>query len=76
MVLLGDEAHVEARFFRLEIVLMLKQDRCTVCAERTIGKENILGKPDGTPRRHGSLGFLFWYRCNISAQFAPNVPLA
>ena len=50
MVLLGDEAHVEARFFRLEIVLMLKQDRCTVCAERTIGSGIILDAPDGTPR--------------------------
>ena len=39
MVLLGDEAHVEARFFCLEIVLMLTQDSCTVCAERNIGSE-------------------------------------
>ena len=50
MVLLGDEAHVEARFFRLEIVLILTQDRCPVCAERTIGWEIILDAPDGTPR--------------------------
>ena len=50
MVLLGDEAHVEARFFCLEIVLMLTQDSCTVCAERTIGSEIILEGPDGTPR--------------------------
>jgi hypothetical protein len=28
---------MEARFVRLEIVLVLLQDRCTVCAERTIG---------------------------------------
>ena len=27
MVLLGDEAQVEARFFRLEIVLILAQDQ-------------------------------------------------
>ena len=26
-------------FVRLEIVLILAQDRCTVCAERTIGSE-------------------------------------
>jgi hypothetical protein len=35
---------------RLEIVLILTQDRCTVCAERTTGSEIILGAPDGTPR--------------------------
>ena len=34
----------------LEIVLILTQDRCTVCAERTIGSEIILDAPDGTPR--------------------------
>jgi hypothetical protein len=35
---------------RLEIVLILTQDRCTVCAERTAGLEIILDAPDGTPR--------------------------
>ena len=30
----------------LEIVLILTQDRCTVCAERTIGSEIILDAPD------------------------------
>ena len=30
-----------------EIVLILMQDRCTVCAERTIGSEIILDAPDG-----------------------------
>jgi hypothetical protein len=34
---------------RLEIVLILMQDRCTVCAEHTIGSEIILDAPDGTP---------------------------
>jgi len=34
----------------LEIVLILMQDRYTVCAERTIVLENILEAPDGTPR--------------------------
>ena len=37
MVPLGDEAQVEARFGLSDIVLILKQDRCTVCARRTIG---------------------------------------
>ena len=34
----------------LEIVLILMQDRSTVCVERTIGSEIILDAPDGTPR--------------------------
>ena len=33
----------------LEIVLILTQDKCTVCAERTIGSEIVLDAPDGTP---------------------------
>jgi hypothetical protein len=32
----------------LEIVLILMQDRCTVCVERTIGSEIILDASDGT----------------------------
>jgi hypothetical protein len=31
--------------FRLEIVLILKQDRCTVYAKRTIGSDFILDTP-------------------------------
>jgi hypothetical protein len=34
----------------LEIVLVLMQDRCTVCAKRTIGLEIVLDAPDGAPR--------------------------
>ena len=30
---------------RLEIVLILAQDRCKVCAERAIGSETILDAP-------------------------------
>jgi len=33
----------------LEIVLILTQDKCTVCAERTIGSKIVLDAPDGTP---------------------------
>jgi hypothetical protein len=33
----------------LEIVLILMQDRCTVCAERTNGSKIILDASDGTP---------------------------
>jgi hypothetical protein len=36
--------------FRLEIVLILTQDRCIVCAKRTIGSEIVLDAPDGSPR--------------------------
>ena len=32
----------------LEIVLILAQDRCMVCVERTIGSEIVLDTPDGT----------------------------
>ena len=50
MVLLGDEARVEYLVsVNLEIVQILMQDRCTVCAERTIGSEIILDAPDETP---------------------------
>jgi hypothetical protein len=35
---------------RLEIVLISTQDRCTVCAECTTGKEIALNTPDRTPR--------------------------
>ena len=35
---------------RLEIVLLLMQYRCMVCAERTIGSEVVLDTPDGTLR--------------------------
>ena len=46
---LGDEAHVEARFSPFGDSANLDVDRCTVCAERTIGSEIILDAPDGTP---------------------------
>jgi hypothetical protein len=34
----------------LEMVLILMQDRCTICVEHTIGSEIISNAPDGTPR--------------------------
>ena len=43
MVLLGDEAQVESCLVRLEIVLVLVQDRCTVCSKQ--GLEIILTQP-------------------------------
>jgi hypothetical protein len=50
MVLLGDVGQVEARFGPFRDSVNLAQDRCTVCAECTMGMEIILGTPDGTPR--------------------------
>jgi hypothetical protein len=35
---------------RLEIVLILTQDRCMVCTECTIDSEIVLDAPGGTPR--------------------------
>ena len=35
---------------QLEIVLVLTQDRCTICVEHTIGTEIVLDAPDATPR--------------------------
>ena len=37
MELLVDVGHVESRSVRLEMVLVLMEYRCTVCAKRTIG---------------------------------------
>ena len=45
MELLGDMGHVESRSVRLEMVFVLVQERCTVCAEHTIGSEIILDAP-------------------------------
>jgi hypothetical protein len=66
---------------RLEIVLILTLDRCTVCAECTIGLEIILDAPDGTPKWRGSCGIPFrsiqrqcLCRSKIGAWFVPNVP--
>ena len=49
MVLLCDEAQVEARFGPLGDSANPNADRCTVCAKCTIGSEIILDTPHGTP---------------------------
>ena len=59
MELLGDVGHVESHSFCLEMVLVLTQDRCTVCAKRTIGSDIVLDAPDATPRCRGSCGISF-----------------
>ena len=50
MELLDDVGHVESRSVRLEMVLVLMSDRCTVCAKHFIGSDIVLDAPDGTPR--------------------------
>jgi hypothetical protein len=50
MVLLGDEAQVEAPFGPFGDSLFLTQDRCTVCTEHNICAEIILDAPNSTPR--------------------------
>jgi hypothetical protein len=43
----------------LDIVLTLTQDRCTVCAQRSIGSEIVLDAPDGSPMILWSCGISF-----------------
>ena len=50
MELLGELGHVESRSVRLEMELVLMEDRCTVCAKRTIGSDILLEAHDGTSR--------------------------
>jgi hypothetical protein len=53
MVLLGDEAHVEARLSLFGDSANLTQARCAVFAKHTIGSKVILDVPDRTPRLVG-----------------------
>ena len=48
MELLGDVGHVESRSVRLEMVLVLVQDSCTVCAKHSIGSDFILDATNGS----------------------------
>ena len=41
MELLGDVGHVESRSVRLEMWLVLVQDRSTVSAQRTLGSNMV-----------------------------------
>jgi hypothetical protein len=47
MVLLSDVGLVELYSVRLEKVLILTQDSCTVCTKRTIGSQVVWDAPDG-----------------------------
>ena len=48
MELLGDVGQEESGSVRLEMELVLMEDRCTVCAKRSIGSDIVLDAPDGT----------------------------
>jgi hypothetical protein len=48
MLLPRDETLVDAHFG--PSIYSAKQDRCTICVERTTGSKIILDAPDGTPR--------------------------
>ena len=50
MVPLDDELVWKLISVSLEIVVIMTQDRCTVCVERTIGSEIVCDAPDGTSR--------------------------
>jgi hypothetical protein len=50
MELLGDVSHVESLFFPFGDSVSVMQDRCMVCARRTIGSKIVLDTLDGTTR--------------------------
>ena len=60
MELPGDLGQVNVILVRLETVLVSVQDRCMVCAKRTIGLEIILGTPDRTLGDEGQVDACFW----------------
>ena len=49
MVLLGDEAEVEAHFRPFGDSANLDTNRCIVCAERTLSSDIVLDVPNGSP---------------------------
>jgi hypothetical protein len=66
MVLLCGVSQLEAHFGPLEKILILTQDRYTVCAECVIGSKIVLGTPDGNPRSCGlsrSSFVYIWRQC-------------
>ena len=50
MELLGEWVMSNLISICLDTVLVLVQERCTVCAKQTIGSEIVLDAPDGTAR--------------------------
>jgi hypothetical protein len=54
MELLGEWVMWNLTSYSLETGLVSVQDRCTVCANHTIGSEIILDTADGTPKWRGT----------------------
>ena len=65
MELLGEWVMWNLISIRLEIVLVLVQDRCTVCAKHTTGSEIILDAPGGTLGDQAKLEYLVSVRFDI-----------
>jgi hypothetical protein len=59
MVLQSDVGLVELCLVRLEILLILTQDRCAVCTERTIGSQIVWDTPEGLVSDMGRVEFRF-----------------
>jgi hypothetical protein len=59
MVLQSDVGLEELCSVHLEIVLILTQDRCAVCTERTIGSQIVWDAPDGLVSDMGRVEFRF-----------------
>jgi hypothetical protein len=59
MVLQSDVGGEELCSVRLEIVLILTQDRCTVCTERTIGSQIVWDAPNVLVSDLGRVEFRF-----------------
>jgi hypothetical protein len=71
MVLLGDEAQVQARFSPFGDMLIMTHDRCTVCDKHTIGSKFVLDAPNvflsDEAQVEAHFG-LFGYSANLDAR--------
>ena len=54
--------------FRLETMLVSVQDRCMVCARRTIGSEIVLDAPDGNEAKVEARFGPFEHSANLDAR--------
>jgi hypothetical protein len=71
MVLLGDEAQVQAHFSTFGDMLIMTQDRCTVCGKYTIGSKFVLDAPNvllGDEAQVEAHFGLFGYSANLDAR--------
>jgi hypothetical protein len=71
MVLLDHEAQVQARFSPFGDMLIMTQDRCTVCSKHTIGSKFVLDTPNvllGDEAQVKAHFGLFGYSANLDAE--------